>query len=133
MPTEVFVENTTHRYTNKITCNNHTIYSDQPESLNGDDKGPSPFDLLLSALGSCTSITLKMYAERKNIQLDVINIRLNYIPPNEIEGTSSRIIRRIHIEGDFTEDQHTRMLEIADRCPVHQTLREKVDIMSCFE
>jgi len=74
-----------------------------------------------------------MYAERKNIKLDVINVRLNYIPPNEIEGTSSRIIRKIHIEGDFTEEQHSRMLEIADRCPVHNTLREKVDIMSSFE
>ncbi len=133
MPTEIFVENTADRYTQKITSGSHTLYSDQVESEKGDDKGPAPFDLLLSALGSCTSITLTMYAERKNIKLDVITVRLNYIPPNEIEGTSSRIIRKIHLEGDFTEEQHHRMLEIADRCPVHNTLRENVDIMSSFE
>jgi putative redox protein len=74
-----------------------------------------------------------MYAEMKNIKLDVISVRLNYIPPNKLEGTNSRIIRKIHIEGDFTEEQHQRMLEIADRCPVHNTLREGVDISSSLE
>ena len=133
MPTEILVENTANRYTQKITSGSHTLYADEPESLKGNDEGPAPFDLLLSALGSCTSITLTMYAERKNIKLDVITVRLNYIPPNEIEGTSSRIIRKIHLEGDFTEEQHHRMLVIADRCPVHNTLRENVDIMSSFE
>jgi len=133
MPTEIFVENTDNRYTQKITSGSHTICADQPKDQKGDDKGPAPFDLLLSALGSCTSITLKMYAERKNIKLDVINVRLNYIPPNDIDGSSSRIIRKIHLEGDFTEEQHHRMLEIADRCPIHTTLRENVDIMSSFE
>ena len=133
MSTEIFVENTANRYTQKISSDGHTLYADQPEEDKGDNKGPAPFDLLLSALGSCTSITLKMYAERKNIKLDVVTVRLNYIPPNEIDGSSSRIIRKIHLEGDFTEEQHQRMLEIADRCPVHNTLRENVDIMSSFE
>jgi len=133
MAAEIFIENTTNRYEQKITSGNHTLYADQPIKDKGNDKGPGPFDYLLSALGSCTSITLTMYAERKNIKLDVITVRLNYIPPNEIEGTSSRIIRKIHLEGDFTEEQYQRMLEIADRCPVHNTLRENVDIMSSFE
>ena len=74
-----------------------------------------------------------MYAEMKGIKLDVISVRLNYIPPNKLEGTPSRITRKIHIEGDFTEEQHQRMLEIADRCPVHRTLRQGVDIMSSME
>jgi putative redox protein len=130
---EVLVENTTNHYTQKITTGNHTIYSDEPKDLKGDDKGPAPFDLLLSSLGSCTSITLTMYAEMKNINLDVISVRLNYIPPNNIEKTAARITRKIHIEGDFTEEQHNRMLEIADRCPIHKVLREKVDIMSSLE
>ena len=133
MHTEIIVENTTHRYTQKITAGNHELISDEPKKLKGDDLGPAPFDLLLSALGSCTSITLSMYAEMKKIKLDVITVRLNYIPPNTLEGTSSRITRKIHLEGDFTEEQHHRMLEIADRCPVHRTLRQGVDIMSSME
>jgi putative redox protein len=133
MASEVFVENTTSHFAQKITTGEHTLYSDEPKSLKGDDKGPAPFELLLAALGSCTSITLTMYAEMKNIKLDIINVRLNYIPPNKLEGTSSRITRKIHLEGDFSDEQHQRMLEIADRCPVHNTLRENVDIMSSLE
>lgn len=130
---EVLVESTTNHYTQKITTGNHTFYSDEPKDLKGDDKGPAPFDLLLSSLGSCTSITLTMYAEMKKINVDVISVRLNYIPPNKIEKTAARITRKIHIEGDFTDEQHSRMLEIADRCPIHNVLREKVDIMSSLE
>ncbi len=133
MKSEVFVESTDKRYTQTITTGNHTLQSDEPTDLGGDDEGPAPFDLLLSALGSCTSITLSMYAERKEIKLDVITVRLTYIPPNEIDGSSSRIIRKIHLEGDFTDEQEHRMLEIADRCPIHKTLRSNVDIMSSFE
>jgi len=133
MTSEVLVENTTNRYTQKITMGNHTLYSDEPKELKGDDKGATPFELLLSALGSCTSITLTMYAEMKNIKLDVINVRLNYIPPNKLDNSPSRITRRIHLEGDFTEDQHQRMLEIADRCPIHKTLRQSVEISSSME
>ena len=133
MHTEVIIENTTNRYTQKITAGNHTYYGDEPKNLKGDDLGPAPFDLLLSALGSCTSITLSMYAEMKKIKLDVITVRLNYIPPNKTEGTSSRITRKIHLEGDFTDEQHHRLLEIADRCPVHRTLRQGVEIMSSME
>jgi len=133
MAHEVIVEKIADRYTQKITTGKHTFFSDEPEELNGQDKGPAPFELLLSALGSCTSITLSMYAERKNIKLDVIHVRLNYIPPNDIDGSSSRITRKIHLEGDFTEEQHDRMLEIANRCPVHRTLRSNVDISSSWE
>lgn len=133
MQNEVLVENTTNRYTQKITVGNHSYYSDEPETLKGDDKGPAPFDLLLSSLGSCTSITLSMYAGMKKIKLDIISVRLNYIPPNDLEGTASRITRKIHLEGDFTDEQHHRMLEIADRCPVHRTLRQGVDITSSME
>ncbi len=133
MKSEVFVESTDKRYTQKITTGNHTLQSDEPTELGGDDEGPAPFDLLLSALGSCTSITLSMYAERKDIKLDLITVRLTYIPPNKIDGSSSRIIRKIHLEGDFTDEQEHRMLEIADRCPIHNTLRSNVDIMSSFE
>lgn len=130
MHTEVLVESTTKRYAQKITAGSHIYYSDEPKDLKGDDSGPAPYDLLLSALGSCTSTTLSMYAELKNIKLDVVSVRLNYIPPNKLEGTPCRITRKIHIEGDFTDEQHQRMLEIANRCPVHRTLRQGVEITS---
>jgi len=130
---EVLVENTTNRYTQKITTGNHSFLSDEPKDLKGDDKGPAPFELLLSALGSCTSITLSMYAEMKKIKLDVISVRLNYIPPNKVDNSPSRITRKIHLEGDFTDEQHHRMLDIADRCPIHRTLRQSVEIMSSME
>ncbi len=133
MKSEVFVKSTDKRYTQTITTGKHTLVADEPTDLEGDDNGPAPFDYLLSALGSCTSITLSMYAERKNIKLDLITVRLTHIPPNEIDGSSSRIIRKIHLEGDFTDEQEHRMLEIADRCPIHKTLRSNVDIMSSFE
>ena len=133
MHSEIIIENTPHRYAQNITIGNHSFLSDEPKHLKGDDLGPAPFDLLLSALGSCTSITLSMYAEMKKIKLESITVRLNYIPPNKIEGTNSRITRKIHLEGDFTEEQHHRMLEIADRCPIHRTLRQGVDIMSSME
>lgn len=133
MNTEIIIENTEHHYAQKITAGNHTLYTDEPKDMEGDDLGPAPFDLLLSALGSCTSITLKMYAERKDIKLDVISVRLGFIPPNELEGTAARITRKIHLEGDFTEEQHQRMLEIAARCPVHRTLRAGVEVVSSME
>lgn len=133
MTTEVFIENTDQLFTQKITARNHELLADEPENSKGNNDGPTPFEYLLSAIGSCTSITLKMYAEKKDIKLDTITVRLNYIPPNELEGTSSRITRKIHIEGDFTEEQHHRMLEIADRCPVHRTLRQGIDVMSSLE
>lgn len=133
MHSEVLVESTENLYTQKITVGNHTLYSDEPKALKGDDEGATPFELLLSALGSCTSITLTMYAQMKKIKLDVISVRLNYIPPNKIDNSPSRITRKIHIEGDFTEEQHHRLLEIADRCPVHKTLRQGVEIMSSME
>jgi len=133
MHTEVLIENTTNRYTQKISAGKHTLFSDEPKEQKGDDKGPAPFELLLSALGSCTSITLTMYAEMKNIKLDIISVRLNYIPPNKIDNSPSRITRKIHLEGDFTDEQHHRLLEIADRCPVHNTLRQGVEISSTLE
>ena len=133
MHTEVLVENTTNLYTQKITVGKHTIYSDEPQELKGDDRGAAPFELLLCALGSCTSITLTMYANMKGIELDIISVRLNYIPPNKLDNSASRITRKIHLEGNFTDVQHQRMLEIADRCPVHNTLRQGLEISSSLE
>lgn len=133
MSNEVLVESTDKRYTQRITSGNHSFLADETEKLKGDNAGPDPFGYLLTALGSCTSITLQMYAEKKGIKLDVVSVRLNYIPPNLLENTPSRITRKIHIEGEFTDKQHLRMLEIADRCPIHRTLRQGMEIMSSME
>lgn len=130
MQHKLLIENTEKRYAQKISCGEHTLYADLPQKKRGDDTGLAPYDLLLSALGSCTSITLQMYAERKEITLTHVAVELEYLAEDRRLGTAARIERKIHLEGDFTEQQHQRMLEIADRCPVHKTLVAGVEVKS---
>ncbi|MFE3177307.1 OsmC family protein [Amycolatopsis sp. NPDC059090] len=124
------------RYTQRVTTAGHEFLADEPASVGGADAGPTPYDLLLSALGTCTSMTLRMYADRKGIPLTRTTVRLRHdrIHARDCErcetevGLISRITREISLEGDLDDVQRARLLEIADKCPVHRTLSHEIAI-----
>ncbi len=121
------------RYTQDVAAGRHALRADEPIGL-GDDSGPSPYGFLLTALGSCTSMTLRMYAERKKLPLERVTVRLRHEKIHaedcaECEtrvGKIDRIQRVIELEGPLDEAVRARMLEIADMCPVHRTLSGEV-------
>ena len=107
-----------------VRSGTHLLSSDEPVRRGGADAGPEPFALLLSSLGSCTAITLRMYAERKGWPLADVRVRLGY----ETDGSSGRISRRVTLGGDLDEAQRTRLLDICERTPVTLALRAGVAI-----
>ncbi|MBN3791061.1 OsmC family protein [Burkholderia sp. Ac-20353] len=116
------------RYRVTLTSGAHEWQSDVPASLGGADSGPDPHDLLLSALGSCTAITVAMYAQRKELPLDGIDVRLAII--DERPGSPTKITRDITLSGNLTAEQRNRLLEIANVCPIHRLLTGDVEIDS---
>ena len=119
----------------------HNLLADEPESYGGSNLGPTPYDLLLMSLGACTSMTIRMYANRKKLPLDDVTIRLKHDRIHakdceECEGRSGRIeriTRYITLTGNLSEEQRQRILDIADRCPVHKTLESDPVIVSRLE
>ncbi len=121
-------------YAQDIVAGNYVIRVDEPESAGGRNTGPTPHELLLAALGGCTAITLRMYANRKNWPLANVSVRLKHdrIHAEDCrtcetkEGKIERIQREIALEGPLDDAQKARLLEIADKCPVHRTLTSEV-------
>jgi uncharacterized OsmC-like protein len=133
---EVFVRGSAAGFAQEILAGPHRMTADEPRSAGGTDTGPSPYDLLLAALGACTSMTVGMYARRKGWPLDevTVNLRHSKIHASDCadcetkEAMLDRIELEIHFTGKLSAEQRAKLLEIANKCPVHRTLTSKIDI-----
>jgi putative redox protein len=119
-------------YAQFVTAGRHVLGADEPEALGGRDTGPSPYEYILAGLGACTAMTLRMYATRQRWPLRRTAVRLRHEKILGPDGRSKidQFEREIHLEGDLTSEQRQRLLEIAEKCPVSQTLRRPSIIVS---
>ena len=124
-------ENGAGRYQQNVLSGRHVLIADEPVHAGGDDAGLAPYDFLLAALGSCTSMTLRMYAEHKELPLKRVHVDLRHEKIRAADQPPvDRIERIITLEGDLTPEQRQRMLEIANKCPVYRTLTSNIQIES---
>lgn len=122
------------KFTEDVYAGRHRLRADEPQSAGGTDTGPSPYDLLMAALGACTAMTIRMYAEHKKLPLERVTVDLAHGKVHAAdcaecetrEGRIDRIERLITLEGELDEAQRAKLLEIANKCPVHRTLHAEV-------
>lgn len=129
------------KYIQKIVAGPHALIADEPKTLGGNDQGPSPYEYLLAALGSCTSMTLRMYADLKKIPLEKVAVKLTYekIHAKDCKNCHrpdakiDHIEREIELKGSLTQEQKDKLIEIADKCPVHRTLKSDILITTYLQ
>jgi len=134
-------ETRTGKFTQEIRAGKHAFMSDEPTDVGGDDSGPGPYDLLLAGLGACTSMTLRLYADRKGLPLERVTVRLRHdrIHATDCDdcetkaGRLDRIARSISVAGPLDDAQRAKLLEIADKCPVHRTLTGEVKVETSID
>ena len=125
------IESSLGPYGQYIRAGNHVFGADESESLGGKNTGPNPYELLLAALGACTSMTIRMYAERKKIPLTRCEVKLRRIQRAPAAGDKvDKFERVITLTGDLSSEQRQSLLDIAERCPVSKTLRQGSEIAS---
>src|SRR5262245_31786638 len=134
----VTIEGDGQSFVQRITAGVHQLTADEPVAAGGGDAGPDPYQLLLAALGSCTSMTVTMYARRKQWPLTGIRVELSHSKVwaqdcahcDTREGRLDHIDRKIHLQGELSADQRKRLVEIAEKCPVHRTLASEAHIVT---
>ncbi len=137
-PSWVVVRGDAAGFEQQIAIGRHHLVGDEPTAAGGGDAGPDPYAYLLAALGSCTSMTVALYARRKQWPLVAVSVRLRHerIHAEDCahcdtqEGMIDRIHRELELDGPLTTEQRARLREIADRCPVHRTLTSEIDIQT---
>ncbi len=128
----VVAENGQGRYQQAVTIGQHQLIADEPVSVGGANAGPAPFDWVMAGLGACTSMTLRMVAERKGFALSHISVALHH-KKIEVDGVSrDHIERTISLEGELSAEQRQRLLEIANKCPVYRALSHSLLIESAL-
>jgi putative redox protein len=128
------VESGEGKFAQDVFMGRHRLRADEPVSLGGNDSGPNPYDLLLAALGACTTMTVRLYAERKQLPLERVSVALTHRKVHAAdcaecatrEGKIDRIERELTLTGSLDENQRQSLLEIAEKCPVHRTLMSEV-------
>ncbi len=134
---QVVVEETgAGKFQNRVSIGRHVLLADEPTDVGGLDTGPSPYDFLLAGLGACTAMTLRLYAERKGLPLRRVRVGLDHGKTHAAdcadcetrEGKVDEIVKTIVLEGELDAESRARLIEIADKCPVHRTLRSEIKI-----
>jgi putative redox protein len=133
---DVVVHSDARSFKQEIVASKHHLYADEPVSAGGNDTGPDPYAYLLASLGVCTSMTIGLYARRKRLLLDNVTVSLCHsrIHAEDCEecetkeGMLDRIDVEVGLSGSLTPEQHARLMEIAAKCPVHQTLTSEINI-----
>lgn len=129
------------QFTAEITIRKHGLTADEPREVGGNDFGPSPYEFLSAGLGACTAMTLRMYADRKKWPLEEVTVHLEHSKdhaedcknPDKPGSKIDHFTLTLELSGDLSEDQRTRLLEIAQKCPVHRTLHAPVKIISSLK
>jgi putative redox protein len=132
----VLVEEKNHRFTQHVHSDSHHWLADEPKSVGGDNAGPDPYEHLLAALGACTAMTLRIYADRKSLPLAHVKVELTHSRDyhKDCQGCEEQpekieiIERVVTLTGDLSEAQRDRLLQIAERCPVHRTLHDELRV-----
>jgi putative redox protein len=133
---DVVVRGDAGSFKQEIVAGRHRLLADEPESAGGSDAGPDPYDYLLTSLGVCTSMTIGLYARRKNLPVETIKVSLwhSRIHAKDCEecetkeGMLDRIDVEVELIGSLSAEQHTKLIEIAGKCPVHRTLTSEINI-----
>lgn len=135
-PPHVIVRGEAKGFAQNVQIGPHQLTADEPVSYGGTDSGPSPYDLILAALGSCTSMTIGLYARKRRWPVEKITVSLSHskIHAKDCDdcetkdGRIDRIEMEIHLDGKLTDEQRAKLMEVAGKCPIHQTLTSEINI-----